>query len=108
MLLSVGHHHGAIPHFSRLLGRKNTLAGTDTEQLSTTLSGCLVLHTDRNRNKNLLTEHCLKKVKPDKVLKLILSVNLSSDTTHCVEFLYACLCLSPLAREGDNSCMYII
>ena len=66
-----------------------------------------MLHTDGDRNKNLLTEPCLKKVKPDKVLKLILSVNLSSDTTHCVEFLYARLRLSSLAREGDNSYMYI-
>ena len=66
-----------------------------------------MLHTDGNRNKNLLTEQCLKKVKPDQVLKLILSVNLSSDTTHCVEFLYACLRLSSLAQEGDNSYMYI-
>ena len=88
-LLTVRHHHSSSPNFSRLLGRKNTLAGTDTEHHPVTWSGCLVLHTDGNRNKNLLTEQCLKKVKPDKVLKLILSVNLSSDTTHCVEFLYA-------------------
>ena len=66
-----------------------------------------MLQTDGDRNKNLLTEQCLKKVKPNQVLKLILSVNLSSDTTHCVEFLYACLRLSSLAREGDNSYMYI-
>ena len=97
-LLTVGHHHRSSPNFSRLLGRKNTL---DTEHLPVTWSGCLVLHTDGDHNKNLLTEKCLKKV------KLILSVNLSSDTTHRVEFLYAFLRLSLLAREGDNSCMYI-
>ena len=80
MLVTVGHHHSSSPYFSRLLGRKNTLAGTDTEHHPVTWSGCLVLHTDGDHNKNLLTEQCLKKV------KLILSVNLSSDTTHCVEF----------------------
>ena len=107
MLLSVGHHHGAIPYFSPFLGRKNTLAGSDKEHLPVTWSGCLVLHTDGDRNKNLLTEQCLKKVKPDQVIKLILSVNLSSHSTHCVEYLNACLRLSSLAREGDNSYMYV-
>ena len=53
-LLTVGHghHHSSSPNFSCLLGRNNTLAGTETERLPTICSGCLVLHTDGDRNKN--------------------------------------------------------
>ena len=44
-----GHYHSASRYFSRLLGGKNSVVGTDTERFVTACSGCLVLRADGSR-----------------------------------------------------------
>ena len=77
------------------------MASKVSERLPTVLSGCLVLLADGNPHTKTATETTpeeLKKVEPNKMLKLSFFVYLSPDTSHCGVALYTCLHLSPLAQ----------
>ena len=79
----------------------DSVASKVSERLPTVLSGYLVLLADGNLYTKTATgtkPQELKKVEPNKMLKLSFFVFISSATTHCGVALYTCLHLSPLAQ----------